>query len=48
MDRSQFVEPEFVRFPGADGQQVPGWLFVPKTLDRTKKHPAIIWVPVMA
>ena len=44
MDRSQFVEPEFVRFPGADGQQVPGWLFVPKNLDRTKKYPAIIWV----
>ena len=44
MDRSQFVEPEFVRFPGADGQQVPGWLFVPQNLDRTKKHPAIIWV----
>jgi dipeptidyl aminopeptidase/acylaminoacyl peptidase len=44
MDHSQFVEPEFVRFPGADGQQVPGWLFVPKNLDRSKKHPAIIWV----
>ncbi len=44
IDHSQFVEPEFVRFPGADGQQVPGWLFVPKNFDRTKKHPAIIWV----
>jgi len=44
IDRSQFVEPQFVRFPGADGQIVPGWLFVPKNLDRTKKHPAIIWI----
>jgi dipeptidyl aminopeptidase/acylaminoacyl peptidase len=44
IDHAQFVEPEFVRFPGADGQQVLGWLFVPQNLDRTKKHPAIIWV----
>jgi Tol biopolymer transport system component len=44
MDRSQFVEPQFVHFPGPDGQQVPGWLFVPKNLDKTKKHPAILWI----
>ena len=44
IDKSQFVEPEFVHFPGADGKPVPGWLFVPKNLDRTKKHPAIIWI----
>ena len=44
MDHSAFVEPEFVHFPGADGQMVPGWLFVPKNLDRSKKHPAIVWV----
>jgi dipeptidyl aminopeptidase/acylaminoacyl peptidase len=44
IDRSKFVEPQFVHFPGADGQQVPGWLFVPKNLDRTKKHPTIIWI----
>src|SRR5437773_5308186 len=44
IDRSKFVEPQFVHFPGPDGQQVPGWLFVPKNLDRTKKHPAIIWI----
>jgi dipeptidyl aminopeptidase/acylaminoacyl peptidase len=44
MDRSQFVEPQFVRYPGPDGQQVPGWLFVPKFLDRSKKHPAILWI----
>ena len=44
IDKSQFVEPQFVHFPGADGRPVPGWLFVPKNLDRTKKHPAIIWI----
>ncbi len=44
IDRSKFVEPQFVHYSGPDGQQVPGWLFVPKNLDRTKKHPAIIWI----
>ena len=44
IDKSQFVEPQFVHFPGADGKPVPGWLFVPKNLDRTKRHPAIIWI----
>jgi dipeptidyl aminopeptidase/acylaminoacyl peptidase len=44
IDKSQFVEPQFVHFPAADGKLVPGWLFVPKSLDRTKKHPAIVWI----
>jgi dipeptidyl aminopeptidase/acylaminoacyl peptidase len=44
IDHSMFVEPEYVHFPGADGQQVPGWLFVPKNLDRSTKHPAIVWI----
>ena len=44
IDHSAFVEPQFVRYPGPDGKSVPGWLFVPKSLDRSKKHPAIIWV----
>jgi len=44
IDRSQFVEPQFVHYPGPDGQQVPGWLFAPKNLDRTKRHPAILWI----
>ena len=44
IDKSVFVAPQFVHFPGADGQMVPGWLFVPKNLDRTKKHPAIVWI----
>jgi dipeptidyl aminopeptidase/acylaminoacyl peptidase len=44
MDRSSFVEPESVSYAGPDGQKVPAWLFVPKGLDRTKKHPAIVWI----
>jgi dipeptidyl aminopeptidase/acylaminoacyl peptidase len=44
IDRSRLVEPQFVHYPGPDGQQVPAWLFVPKNLDRTKKHPAILWI----
>lgn len=43
-DKSLLVRPEYVTFPGADGTPVPGWLFVPKNLDRSKKHPAIIWI----
>jgi dipeptidyl aminopeptidase/acylaminoacyl peptidase len=44
IDKSQLVEPQFVHFPGPDGKPVPGWLFVPRNLDRSKKHPAIVWV----
>jgi dipeptidyl aminopeptidase/acylaminoacyl peptidase len=44
IDRSAFVEPEAVRYPGPDSQSVPAWLFVPKNLDRAKKHPAIVWI----
>lgn len=44
LDHSAFVAPQFVRYPGADGRQVPAYLFVPHNLDRTQKHPAIIWI----
>jgi len=44
IDKSTLVAPEFVHYPGPDGKQVPAWLFVPKSLDRTKKHPAIVWI----
>jgi dipeptidyl aminopeptidase/acylaminoacyl peptidase len=44
IDRTSFVEPELVHYAGPDGQQVPAWLFVPKDLDRSKKHPAIVWI----
>jgi dipeptidyl aminopeptidase/acylaminoacyl peptidase len=33
-----------VHYPGPDGRQVPAWLFVPKNLDRSRKHPAIVWI----
>ncbi len=33
-----------VHYAGPDGQQVPACLFVPKNLDRTKKHPAVVWI----
>ena len=44
MNHSAFVEPEFVHYPGPDRQPVPGWLFVPKNLDRSRRHPAIVWI----
>ena len=44
MNRASFVEPEMIKYAGPDGRQVPAWLFVPKTLDRSKKHPAIVWI----
>jgi dipeptidyl aminopeptidase/acylaminoacyl peptidase len=44
IDRSQLVAPEMVRYAGPDGQEVPAWLFVPKGLDRSKKHPAVVWI----
>jgi dipeptidyl aminopeptidase/acylaminoacyl peptidase len=44
IDRSTFVEPELVHYAGPDGQQVPAWLFMPKNLDRTRKHPAVVWI----
>ena len=44
IDHSMFVEPQLVHYPGPDGQPVAAWLFVPKNLDRTRKHPAIVWI----
>ena len=44
IDHDALVEPEYVHFPGADGTPVPGWLFVPRNLDRSKKHAAIVWI----
>jgi len=44
VDHSRFVAPQLVHYPGPDGKSVPAWLFVPKNLDRTKKHPAIVWI----
>ena len=44
IDRSLLVEPEVIHYAGPDGRQVPAWLLVPKNLDRSKKHPAIVWI----
>jgi len=44
MDRSALVEPQLVHYPGPDGRSVPAYLFVPKGLDRTRRHPAIVWI----
>ncbi|HEV3062615.1 MAG TPA: prolyl oligopeptidase family serine peptidase [Vicinamibacterales bacterium] len=44
IDRAALVSPEMVHYAGPDGQQVPAWLYVPKNLDRSKKHPAIVWI----
>jgi dipeptidyl aminopeptidase/acylaminoacyl peptidase len=44
VDRSLLVEPQLVHYAGPDGKQVPAYLFVPKNLDRTRKHPAIVWI----
>jgi dipeptidyl aminopeptidase/acylaminoacyl peptidase len=44
IDRDALVAPEMIQYAGPDGQQVPAWLFVPKGLDRSKKHPAVVWI----
>jgi acetyl esterase/lipase len=44
IDKTKLVEPELIHYPGPDGQMVPAWLFAPKNLDRTTRHPAIVWV----
>ena len=44
IDKSKLVAPQLVHYPGPDGKSVPAWLFVPKNLDRTKKHAAIVWI----
>jgi len=44
IDRGAFVEPQLVHYPGPDGQEVPAYLFVPTDLDRTRQHPAIVWI----
>jgi dipeptidyl aminopeptidase/acylaminoacyl peptidase len=44
VDRTRFVAPELVHYPGPDGKPVPAYLFVPKGLNKAVKHPAIVWV----
>ncbi len=40
---SSLVEPEPVIFDSADGIKIHGQLFLPANLDKTKRHPAIIF-----
>jgi len=44
IDRSKLVEPRLVEYPSKDGKPVRANLFVPSTLDRSRKHPAIVWI----
>lgn len=44
IDRTKFVEPQFVTYKSWDGKPVPAALFVPPGLDKSRKHPAIVWV----
>jgi dipeptidyl aminopeptidase/acylaminoacyl peptidase len=45
LDKADLVAPVPVSFPSRyDGQVVPSTLIVPRDLDRTQKHPAIVWI----
>ena len=44
IDKAALTEPQLVHYAGPDGQQIPAWLSVPRNLDRSKKHPAIVWI----
>ena len=44
VDRAALVEPTLVWYAATDGKKVPAYLFVPKNLDTSKKHPAIVWI----
>lgn len=44
VDRSALVEPKLVWYVATDGKKVPAYLFVPKNLDTSRKHPAIVWI----
>ncbi len=44
LDPVHFTEGEFIHFPARDGGEVPGYLFVPEGLDRSVRHPAVVWV----
>lgn len=44
IDHAAFVAPQLVHYPGPDGKMVPAWLFVPRGLDTTRKHAAIVWI----
>ncbi|MGH9350460.1 MAG: prolyl oligopeptidase family serine peptidase [Vicinamibacterales bacterium] len=44
VDRSKFIEPQLISYPSRDGKPVRANLFVPPNLDRSRRHPAIVWI----
>ncbi|MBI4471629.1 MAG: alpha/beta fold hydrolase [Acidobacteria bacterium] len=43
--KSDLASPVAVKYPSRAGREpVPATLMVPKNLDRTRKHPAIVWI----
>lgn len=45
LDKKDLVVPAPVSFPSRlDKQPVPGTIMLPKNLDKSKKHPAIVWI----
>ena len=45
IQKTDLIAPEPVHFPSrVDGKQVPGSVFLPKGLDRSRRHPAIVWI----
>ena len=40
---NSLVEPQQVIFPSADGMKIHGQLFLPANLDKTKRHPAVLF-----
>ena len=45
LNKADVVAPTFVSFPSRlDKAPVPSSLMLPKNLDRSKKHPAIVWI----
>jgi Tol biopolymer transport system component len=45
LNRTELVVPEPVSFPSRlDKAPVPGTIMVPRNLDKSRKHPAIVWI----
>jgi dipeptidyl aminopeptidase/acylaminoacyl peptidase len=44
VDRAKLIEPQLIQYPSQDGKPVHANLFVPPNLDRSRKHPAIVWI----
>ena len=44
VDPAMLTEGEFVRYSVRGGGETFGWLYAPDSLDRSRRHPAIVWV----